>query len=63
MVKEASQLAKKVKEFLQDKNAVEACCAKALQVIKNSDNIAQKIVEKINQVLVEASKKNDEQTS
>ena len=47
MLDSGEQLAGKVREFLQDENISKALSNKALEVIKNSDNIAQKIVEEI----------------
>ena len=45
---------KEIEEFLQDENISKALSNKALEVIKNSDNIAQKIVDEIlKEVVVE----------
>lgn len=47
MINSVEELAGKVREFLQDENISKALSNKALEVIKNSDDIAQKIVEEI----------------
>lgn len=48
----AHNLAGAVKKLLQDKNACEDMSRKALEVTKNSDNIAKKIVSKIDQMIM-----------
>ncbi|NBV06543.1 MAG: 3-deoxy-D-manno-octulosonic acid transferase [Proteobacteria bacterium] len=48
MIDSSNQLAGKVKELLENKMKVEELANKALQVIKSSENIAEKIVKKIN---------------
>ena len=47
MINSVEELAGKVREFLQDENISKVLSNKALEVIKNSDDIAQKIVEEI----------------
>ncbi|MDX2083226.1 MAG: 3-deoxy-D-manno-octulosonic acid transferase [Rickettsiales bacterium] len=51
IINSATELSKKVGDFLRNHDAPKAMSVKALDVIKNSDNIAKKIVEKIDQVL------------
>lgn len=63
IVDSSKKLADQIAKFLADENIHQAMTKKASLVIKNSDNIVQKIVEKIDQVLAENSKKNDEQIS
>jgi 3-deoxy-D-manno-octulosonic-acid transferase len=47
IINSSDELAKRVKDFLSNENDVEAMSTKALEVIKNSDNIAAKLVETI----------------
>ncbi len=52
MIDSAEQLAKNLKEFLNDKNQAEAMSSNAATIIENSDNIAKKIISKIDQILM-----------